>query len=112
MTGERFIYFAGFIVCVITYQVWGYLPKGTFYIGMAISWLIVSLHDWLRTSDHDGFDKYSLLVMIAAIGNALDEFFFEPGIFGVNDAISATVIIIGLIHPSKRLKWPKNTKTN
>lgn len=109
MTGERAIYFAGFAVSVITYQVWGYLPKGTFYIGMAIAWFLVSLHDWLRTSDHIGFDKYSMLVMVAAIGNALDEFFFEPGIFGINDAVVTVIVLIGLIHPSKRIRWP-NTK--
>jgi len=112
MTGERALYFVGFAVCVVTYQVWGYLPKGCFYYGMAISWLVIALHDWLRTCDHQGFDKYSLLVLVAAIGNLLDELFFEPGIPGINDAISGCIVIIGLIHPSKRLKWPKNTKTN
>ena len=111
MTGERALYFAGFAVCVITYQVWEYLPKGTFYIGMAVSWLVIALHDWLRTSDYEGFDKFSLLVLVAAIGNALDEFFFAPGTFGINDAIAATIVIIGLIHPSKRIRWPKSTRT-
>ncbi len=77
MTGERSLYFAGFAVCVITYQVWGYLPKGVFYYGMAVSWLLIAFHDWLRTSSHESFDKHSLAVLTAAIGNALDEFFFS-----------------------------------
>lgn len=111
MTGERAIYFTGFAVCVATYQLWPYLPKGSFYIGMAVSWLVVAFHDLSRTSDKISFDKYSLLVMIAAMGNALDELFFDPKVFGVNDAVISAIVIIGLIHPSKRITWQKHIKT-
>ena len=108
MTGERSLYFVGFVICVITYQVWSYLPKGTFYYGMAISWFVIALHDTLRTADKVSFEKYSLLVMIAAINNILDELWFNPGIFGINDGVVAGIIILGMFHPSKRITWQKD----
>lgn len=75
-------------VSILTYQFWIYLPKGSFYIGMALFVFLLSVN--LFSSNRKKFAYFLLLCL--SINNLLDELFFDPTIFGWNEIVSALLI--------------------
>ena len=89
---------------VIAFQ-WQYIEPilgiEYFYEKMvAISWLLVGFY-FLCTADN----IVSRIFMVATFNNILDEFLFNPLVFGINEKILGIVIFILLItefnHPKK-----------
>lgn len=78
------------VISIITYLFWGYMPKGSFYIGNAIFvfLLSVALYKHLRV-----FITFFLLC--GSFSNLLDELFFDPKTLGYNEL--ALLIIIPAI---------------
>jgi len=71
------------IVSIATFQFWSFLPKGAFYIGMAIFILITSLI--IFKQNRNLFVAFLLICL--AVNNLLDELFFDPKKNGINEII-------------------------
>ena len=88
------------VISIATYLFWGYLPKGSFYIGNAIFIFILSLIIFIQ--NRKLFITFFLLCI--AGNNLLDELFFEPTIFGLNE-LFITLIVPILYYARKNHKF-------
>jgi len=86
---DKLVYIA-ILVSIVTYQFWIYLPKGSFYIGMALFVFVLSYILFLQNKAK--FPYFLLLCL--SINNLLDELFFDATKMGWNEVISAILIPI------------------
>jgi len=89
MTVNKLLWVA-MIISLATFQLWHYLPKGSFYIGIAIFFMIISTVIFIQNSKL--FISFFLLCIAA--NNLLDELFFEPTIYGLNEILFTLIIPI------------------
>lgn len=69
----KFILYIAFFISILTYNLWVYYPKGTFYIGNALFIFFLCLYVYLK-------DKQSFITFVIfslSISNLLDELFFD-----------------------------------
>jgi len=91
------------IISIATYQLWSYLPKGSFHIGMAF--FIFTITTVIFSQNNKIFISFFLLCI--AFNNLLDELFFDPKSNGINE------IVIVLILPILwYLKIKRNARKN
>jgi hypothetical protein len=102
MTVNRLIWVAT-IISIATYQLWLYLPKGSYYLGMAIFIMLISIIIFVQ--NHKLFSSFFLLCI--AFNNLLDELFFNPEYNGVNEIV--IVLILPIIW---YLKNKRNARKN
>lgn len=82
------------ILLTATYLFFGYLPKGTFYIGIAIVFFMFALIFYIRKPHL--FATFFLLC--SSVSNLADELFFNPLVLQENELIFAlTLPILWLI---------------
>lgn len=94
---------AATIISIAAYQLWGYLPSGSYYIGMAISILLLSLVIF-----HQNKKLFiSFFLLCIAFNNLLDELFFDPKSNGINEIV--IVLILPIIW---YLKMTSNARKN
>lgn len=95
---DKALMWVAVVLSIATYQIWPYLPKGYFYKGMAVTLLIFAAVIYRQNSKL----LISFFLLCISISNLLDELFFDPIKFGLNELIfAATVPIIWCIK-SKR----------
>jgi len=92
------IAWAALIVSIITYSFWGYLPKGSFYLGNAL--LIFLLCTCLFLVNRNSFVFY--LLTCYSFNNLLDELFFDPKVLSINEKTFAVAVVIIWILKTKR----------
>ena len=91
---ENKILWVATIISIATYQFWKHLPEGSFYIGMALFILLLSLVIFYQ--NRKLFISFFLLCI--AFNNLLDELFFDPKSNGLNEMIIILILpIIWLI---------------
>jgi len=89
MTENKILWVAT-IISIATYQFWGYLPIGSFYIGMSLFVLLLSLVIFYQNPKL--FISFFLLCI--AFNNLLDELFFDPKSNGINEIIIVLILPI------------------
>lgn len=100
------IIYVAMLVGVATYNLWHFLPKGSFYIGNALFIFLLSLDVFMK--ERDSFVKFVLISL--SINNLLDELMFDNTKLGVNELIAALIIIIiGLIRMKNDRQRANNT---
>jgi len=87
------------IISIATYQLWTYLPKGSFHIGMSFFIFIMAIVIFSQNTKL--FISFFLLCI--TFNNLLDELIFDPKMNGINE------IIIVLILP---IIWCLKIKSN
>lgn len=95
---DKVLMWVAVILSIATYQLWPYLPKGYFYRGMAITLLIFAVVIYKQNSKL----LISFFLLCVSISNLLDEFFFDPRKFGMNELIFAAIVPIIWYVKSKR----------
>lgn len=81
------------IVSLVTYNLWTYLPDGSFYIGNA---LFVSLIcAYLFFTDRKSNIKFTLFSL--SLNNLFDELFFDNTKLELNELLTLCAIIVILI---------------
>jgi len=78
------------IISIATYQLWTYLPKGSFHVGMAIFIFLLTLVIFIQNVKL--FISFFLLCI--AFNNLLDELFFDPKSNGINEIILVLILPI------------------
>lgn len=78
------------IISIATYQLWIYLPKGSFHKGVAIYIFIMA--SVIFTQNTKLFISFFLLCI--AFNNLLDELFFDPKSNGINEIIIVLILPI------------------
>tara|TARA_B110000977_G_scaffold143019_1_gene181644 strand:- start:1530 stop:1826 length:297 start_codon:yes stop_codon:yes gene_type:complete len=97
MTGKPILYIAT-AISLITYLFWGYLPKGSFYIGNALFILLLCIYLFL--TDTESVIKFILLSL--SLNNLLDEMFFDNTKLELNEILTTiTIITFALIKKKK-----------
>ena len=97
MTGKPTLYIAT-VVSLITYLLWSYMPKGSFYIGNAIFILLLCVYLFLN--DKGSVIKFILISL--SINNLLDEMFFDNTKLELNEILTALTIFIFAIIKKKK----------
>jgi len=87
MTVNRLLWVAT-IISIATFQLYKYLPENSFYIGMAIFIFLLSLIIFMQ--NRKLFISFFLLCI--AFNNLIDELFFDPKKFGINEILFALII--------------------
>lgn len=89
MTENKILWVAT-IISIATYQFWEYFPIGSFYIGMSLFILLLSLVIFYQKPNL--FISFFLLCI--AFNNLLDELFFDPKSNGINEIIIVLILPI------------------
>jgi hypothetical protein len=76
------------IISIATYQLWTYLPKGSFYIGNALTYFLLALVIYNQNKTI----FISFLLLCLTINNLLDELFFDPTKNGLNEIVFSVLI--------------------
>lgn len=85
---------AALCMYLITYSMWPFLWKGCFYQGLAIAialhWIseLVPLHRLVLQ------EKISVCGLLCAVNNLLDELFFDPRAFQVNEYVLLFLLVL------------------
>lgn len=82
------LYIATFVI-IATYQFWDELPKGSFYIGIAL--FINLLCMYLYLSNKKSFICFLLFGL--SINNLADELFFDPTVLQLNEVLFAFALL-------------------
>lgn len=90
------------VVWVVSFNIWPFAWKGAFYQGNALHLLLLYFYTWQREKER--WNKTVLGIGFwFAVNNILDELFFDPTTFGINEYLYAVlVIIISLIQARKQ----------
>lgn len=92
---------------LLTYNLWPLLPAGSFYKGMAV--FIMLLGIIINNLVSDSIKIWSSVLLWLSINNVLDEFFFNPKKFGINEYIISIVIVASLTLQYYNGKRKRNT---
>lgn len=96
MTDKILLYISA-VISIITYFLWVYMPKGSFYVGNALFIFLLCIVIY-RKEKH--FITFFLLC--ASFNNLADELFFRPTELGYNEL--ALLIVLPAIWTYKNLK--------
>lgn len=75
----------------MTYQIWGYLPKGSFYIGNAIFIALICAYIYLQ--EKQSFVKFVLFEL--SLANFIKELFLDASVLTLGEAL--LIVIVPLI---------------
>lgn len=90
---DRAILFSVLLLLIVTYNLWPRLWPGAFYHGIAASFLLIFIF-LRRISKKEPFlHATATILMWLALNNVLDEIFFDPRTFGINEYIVAAIVI-------------------
>lgn len=103
---KNIIIYVAILVSIATYNLWHYLPKGSFYIGNALFIFLLSLDIFMK--ERDSFVKFVLISL--TLSNLLDEIMFDNTKMEINELITVfIIIIIGLIRIRHDRRRTNNT---
>ena len=94
----KIILYIAFIISVLTYYLWCFLPKGTYYIGNAIFIFLIILYIYLKNRK----STICFVLFFASLNNLLDELFFEPQKIGLNEYLILIVVIFLFIKNARK----------
>lgn len=97
--GANKLIWAAVVVTIAAFQLWPYLPEGSFFVGQAIFILIAAYIIFSQNSKL--FASFFLLCL--ALNNLLDELFFDPKINGLNEIIIVLILPIVWLLKIKRM---------
>jgi len=86
----KYILHIATIISIITYMLWDFLPKGSFYIGNGL--FIFLLCVYIFSEDRKSFIKFVLFSL--SLNNLFDELFFNPTKLGINESLLFVFIIV------------------
>ena len=107
-TIDKIVFALALITILFVYSFWRLIKDNygvqIFYIGTALAFIgfILSYHIRIKK------EKYKIVTTIAlllAINNLADELFFNPGITGINEYLTALIITLTTLY--KYRKWEK-----
>jgi len=75
------------IISIATFQLWAYLPKGSFYIGNGLFYVLLAIVIFLQNKRL----FVSFLLLCLTVNNLLDELFFDPTKNGINEFVFAVL---------------------
>lgn len=78
------------IISIATFQLWVYLPKGSFYVGNGLFYVLLAIVIFLQNKRL----FVSFLLLCLTVNNLLDELFFDPTKNGINEIVFAVLIPI------------------
>jgi hypothetical protein len=97
MTDKVYLYIA-LIVSVFTYLFWGFLPKGSFYIGNALFIFMLCSFIFYKFKNY----KVALILFAVSLNNLLDELFFDPKKIGLSELLIWFFVLIYIYNDRKR----------
>lgn len=83
--------------------------KKVYYVGQALSFVLIILAGRIKTVDDEVTKIFFDFTMWLAISNLMDELFFDPVSFGVNEIIFSTLVIIWTVY--RVIKWITKTRS-
>lgn len=99
----KLILYIAIVVSLVTYLFWGYLPKGSFYIGNSLFIFLICLYTYLK-------DSKNILIFILfslSLNNLFDEILFDNTKFQINELIIGfSILIFSLIKYKNDRKRP------
>ena len=105
----KWLLYIALLISILTYQIWSYLPKGSFYIGNAIFILLISLYLYLQ--EKKSFVKFVIFEL--SVANFINELFFDTSILTFGEAILIVVIpIIWIIKNDNTIKLLARNNSN
>lgn len=76
------------LISIMTYQLWGYFPKGYFYIGNAIFILLICTYIYLQ--EKQSFVKFVLFEL--SMANFIKEMFLDTSLLTLGEALLIVII--------------------
>lgn len=90
---KKIILYIAIIISLFTYNLWHYLPKGSFYVGNALFITLLSFYLYLKEPK----SFITFVIFTLSINNLLDELFFGNTNTHVHEVLTAFfIVIIGL----------------
>ena len=86
----KIILYIALFISILTYNLWHYLPKESFYIGNALFIFLICLYVYLKESSY--FITFVLVTL--SFSNLLDELLFDPTKLQKNEIIISLLIPI------------------
>lgn len=72
--------------------------RKVYYVGQALSFILIILAGWIKREKDEVAEIFFQFTFLLAMNNLLDELFFDPVIFGLNEIIFATGAIIWTVY--------------
>jgi branched-subunit amino acid ABC-type transport system permease component len=104
---DRVILFSALAVLIAAYNLWPRLWEGAFYQGIAFGFLLLFLVLRRISKEERYIRAMATIGAWLAFNNVLDEIFFDPKKFGINEYIAACIVIF---ITCRRLWRTKTTK--
>lgn len=82
------------LICIFTYNLWYYFGKGIYYKGLALHFICTYALCFVSQKIKDSFvSDCALIGLLLAMHNLVDESFFNPTKFEINEIVAAILII-------------------
>lgn len=101
----KILLYISFVLSILTYSLWEWLPEGYFYIGNAL--FIFSLSLYLYADDKQSFIKY--IILCCSVSNLLDELIFNPLQLVLNEYLFALLSALYWVY-KRRKNGGKNNR--
>lgn len=75
------------LTSLVTYLFWNYLPKNSFYIGIAITFMLLSIYIFIIKKNF-----WTFFFLSIAFNNLIDECFLDPTKLGWNEILLTIAI--------------------
>lgn len=87
----KWLLYIALLISILTYQLWSFLPKGSFYIGNAIFLLLICFYIYIQ--EKKSFVKFVLFEL--SLANFINELFFDTAVLTLGEAL--LIVIVPLI---------------
>tara|TARA_R110002126_G_scaffold236489_1_gene380082 strand:+ start:461 stop:775 length:315 start_codon:yes stop_codon:yes gene_type:complete len=92
---------------IITYLFWGFMPKGSFYVGNSFFIMMLCIYIYLKDKE----SCISFILFSLALNNLLDELFFDNTKLELNEImVGLAIIIFAIIKRKNDRKISRNNK--
>lgn len=93
MRTDNAILLSALAILIVGYNLWPRLWTGAYYQSIAIGFFLLFLTIKRLNKGAGLMDKVATIGLFLSLNNLLDEIFFDPKVFGINEYIVATIII-------------------
>lgn len=87
---KKSLLYIALIISLLTYNLWHFLPKGTFYVGNALFIMLLSFYLYLKEPK----SFITFVIFTLSINNLLDEMFFGNTETHIHEIITAVIIVL------------------
>lgn len=89
----KVLLYISLIISILTYNLWGYLPKESFYIGNSVFIFLICTYIFFKERK----SNIKFVLFSLSLNNLFDELFFDNTKLELNELLTVCAIIVILI---------------